>query len=648
MDFPSPTDVTSLKSFLGLANQLGPFLPDLAHASSRLYKLLGKGVAFLWLPQHEEDFQNLKKMLSSNLVVVPYDPHKETWLLTDASKLHGVGFALMQKHLDGLKLVQCGSRSLTSAQTRYAVVELEMMAIQWAVEKCKYYLTGANFKVVTDHRPLLGIFSKNICDIENTRLQRYREKLSSYNFEVQWQEGKSHLIADALSRAPLFEAPEEEQYEEHINLCNKVSEDPAFEFIYNAIDEKYLELIQALRENKKASNLPPTHYGKNFTSVWHELSLLDDEEHTLVLLDSTRVLVPEGARQKILQLLHLSHCGLTKTKQLAKQHYYWPGMMTQIEEVIRNCSACLTLLPSQAREPLKEQVLPSAPMEECGSDLFFYNGDYLVLVDRYSGYPFVAKLRKTDTKAVCNQLLDWMYENGYISELRTDGGPAFKSCEFEDFCKAHNIKHELSSAYNAQSNGLAEASVKQVKYLIKKAVETNVDYRKLLLEWRNTPRADKYSPAQLFLGRRQRTLLPTLPGAGVTADKSYAEAARQGQKAKEKENFDKNTKPLPPFPVGVLVMCQNPISKQWDPEDLAKVIEVRESGHSYKLQRESDDKTFVRNRRFLRLAQSKRAEEPKKAKEQDKNDTSKDSQTSVRRSSRLANKNKLKKVKFAL
>ena len=52
------------------------------------------------------------------------------------------------------------------------------------------------------------------------------------------------------------------------------------------------------------------------------------------------------------------------------------------------------------------------------------------------------------------------------------------------------------------------------------------------------------------------------------------------------------------------------------------------------------------NESVLRLAQSKRAEEPKKAKEQDKNDTSKDSQTSVRRSSRLANKNKLKKVHF--
>ena len=49
---------------------------------------------------------------------------------------------------------------------------------------------------------------KDIFDIGNPRLQRIQEKLLEYNFSVTWVPGKSHLIADALSRAPLF-APEE-------------------------------------------------------------------------------------------------------------------------------------------------------------------------------------------------------------------------------------------------------------------------------------------------------------------------------------------------------------------------------------------------------------------------------------------------------
>ena len=61
---------------------------------------------------------------------------------------------------------------------------------------------------MTDQKPLTGIFKKDLFNIGNPRLQRIREKLLEYNFSVRWVPGKSHLTADALSRAPLF-APEE-------------------------------------------------------------------------------------------------------------------------------------------------------------------------------------------------------------------------------------------------------------------------------------------------------------------------------------------------------------------------------------------------------------------------------------------------------
>ena len=82
-------------------------------------------------------------------------------------------------------------------------------AIKWAILKCPYYLLGLpTFTVLTDHRPLEGVFKKTIFDLPNPRLQRMREKLAAYNFIVTWVPGKTHLIADALSRAPLF-TPEE-------------------------------------------------------------------------------------------------------------------------------------------------------------------------------------------------------------------------------------------------------------------------------------------------------------------------------------------------------------------------------------------------------------------------------------------------------
>ena len=87
-------------------------------------------------------------------------------------------------------------------------IQLSSLAIQYAVTKCSYYLQGLeSFEVWTDHRPLVGTFSKDIHQLENPRLMRMREKLMHYTMAVKWVEGKTHYIADALNRAPVFGPP---------------------------------------------------------------------------------------------------------------------------------------------------------------------------------------------------------------------------------------------------------------------------------------------------------------------------------------------------------------------------------------------------------------------------------------------------------
>ena len=97
-------------------------------------------------------------------------------------------------------MITCGSCSLNETQNRYATIELECLAIQYAFSKCQFYLLELpNFEIVTDHKPLLGIFDKYMFEIDNPRLQWLREKMQADNFEVKWVPGKLHLIADALS-----------------------------------------------------------------------------------------------------------------------------------------------------------------------------------------------------------------------------------------------------------------------------------------------------------------------------------------------------------------------------------------------------------------------------------------------------------------
>ena len=190
-----------MRSFLGLANQLGMFVPDLAHMTSQLRPLLLKKTAWNWLDEHEACFQKTKQLLTSKTLVQPFDPAADMMLLTDASRLYGIGFALIQQRGRSYSLIQCGSCFLTPTQQRYATIKLECMAIQWGVKKCEFYLQGLPFfKVLTGHKPLVGIFKKQLSMLENARLMRMREKLTGFSFEVSWVAGKSHFKADTPRR----------------------------------------------------------------------------------------------------------------------------------------------------------------------------------------------------------------------------------------------------------------------------------------------------------------------------------------------------------------------------------------------------------------------------------------------------------------
>ena len=100
------------------------------------------------------------------------------------------------------------------------------------------------------------------------------------------------------------------------------------------------------------------------------------------------------------------------------------------------------------------------------ADLFEAAGEkWILLVDRYSGYEWTDKLKDTSTATVTAKLNSWFIEYSYPEHIRTDGGPQFQR-NFKAYCDKHYFHHELSSSYNPESNGLAEAAVKNMKSLI--------------------------------------------------------------------------------------------------------------------------------------------------------------------------------------
>ena len=221
-DFPRPHDVPSLRSFMGMCNQLMSFVPDLSHAMRAMRVLLQKSRAWDWTDAMEKEFTELKELLSGLLLVRHYNPDLPSTLITDASG-EGLGYLLTQKQPDGtVGIVTCGSRSATSTESRYAPIELEALGVAYAVGKCEYFLRGNphTTTVLTDHRPLEGIFRKDLADVSNTRVQRIREKLVGIDLKVKFVPGKDNVVADALSRAPLFPPPTQGEEVAHVRALH--------------------------------------------------------------------------------------------------------------------------------------------------------------------------------------------------------------------------------------------------------------------------------------------------------------------------------------------------------------------------------------------------------------------------------------------
>ena len=178
-DFPTPRTLTDLCSFLGWAQQQSSFTSQIAELSKPFHPLLKKANDWLWTVEMSKAFEMMKKFLSTPIALANYDHRCDTRLYTDASRLNGLGFVLKQKQDDGYwKTVQVGSQFLLSAEERYAMVELELLAIAWACKKAAAYVEGIQFTIFTDHRPLIPILKNcSLAEIENKRLQRLRIKV---------------------------------------------------------------------------------------------------------------------------------------------------------------------------------------------------------------------------------------------------------------------------------------------------------------------------------------------------------------------------------------------------------------------------------------------------------------------------------------
>lgn len=430
-NFPAPHNITDMRSWFGLVNQVSYAFAS-ADRMKPFRQFLKPGTRFQWTAQLQALFEETKSLIVNEVHkgVEIFDKSRPTCLATDWSK-EGIGFWLFQKHCtctstkpfcckDGWKITLVGSRFTSGAESRYAPVEGEALAVVDALDKARHFVIGCpDLILAVDHKPLLKVFGdRRLEDIPNPRLRNLKEKTLRYRFRVVHIPGARHAAADAISRHPVgdpipMDLPDDasvlwthpnlprdilvglrSQVEATTQICAHAdsphdtvirtitwddvrlatSSDPSMVELLNMIEDGFPE-----RPGDLPYDLRPYHQYHDKLTTFDGVALYKD-----------RIIIPTSLRTQALEALHSAHQGVSQMCSRAESSFFWPGMTPAISEMRDRCVACNRMAPSQPNAPPTPPIQPSYPFQCVAADYFSYHGkNFLIIVDRYSNWPIV-------------------------------------------------------------------------------------------------------------------------------------------------------------------------------------------------------------------------------------------------------------------
>ena len=362
-----------------------------------------------------------------------------------------------------------GSRFTSAAESRYAPIEGEALAVVEALNKTRHFVLGCpNLIIAVDHKPLLKVFGDRDLDkIPNPRLRNLKEKTLRYRFEITHIPGIRHAATDAISRKPVCAAEHLDIPDDATPICMDLNAPLLPHDFLMAIrtesddispvsDENYLDgtdsitwddlrvatssdnsmtqLIDFIENGfpDAKDNMP--HEIRAFYQFRDKLNSFDG-----VALYNDRVIIPPSLRNKVLQTLHAAHQGVSQMISRASVSFFWPGMTAAINELRQRCQHCNCIAPSQPNAPLTPPIQPQYPFQCICADFFQYAGHhYMVVVDRYSNWPIVERAHGGSAGLItCLRKTFTTY--GISDELISDGGTEFTSSATKAFLKKLGI-----------------------------------------------------------------------------------------------------------------------------------------------------------------------------------------------------------------
>ena len=449
-NFTKPKTIVELRRFLGMVNFYRRSHKHAAEVQAPLQRFVRDSRKndmrlISWDCEAESVFELVKFDLI-NATLLSHPAHDApTRLVSDASNF-GMGVSLEQWLSDTWKPLAFFSRKFSPAQQSYSAYDRELTAIYEAVRHFRYFLEGQVFTIVTDHEPLIYMFSQKIEKIHQ-RQQRQFAFISTFTTDIKFQPGNDNIVVDSLSRVESVRVPTE------------------FSLLELAQAQTNDDELKSLATDPKCSlNIRKIQWGPEHTSVYCDLTG-----------ETLRRVIPSPLRERVFNLFqNPAHPSAKVTDRVIRKRYVWPSMRRDISDWCKACHECQQskiswhnhLLPSEFTAPdgrfrhVHMDIVGPLPI----SNGFKY---CLTIIDRFSRWPEAVPLTNIEAPTVCRAFVDqWITRYGAPETLTTDQGSQFESQLFSALLQLIGCNRIRTTAYHPASNGMIERWHRSLKAAI--------------------------------------------------------------------------------------------------------------------------------------------------------------------------------------